>query len=202
MTPSLKSQAAIQPVAEPYLLLDHQINTVLNAYVGFNNLMACTPYQLTPNHLQSLMNRYRVVKEFQESTLALFKASLTGDADPEVARLILDELPPNQGFAYHRGLSERQLRTPVFFRTDEVAPGKLSEIHEDYGRSRYWLIQKGYRHKETTRFLTRDGDVKEETTYTKYSGLYGPDGLMGVFVMQKPFFKVHGSPETVLSIAL
>lgn len=48
--------------------------------------------------------------------------------------------------------------------------------------------------------LARDGGSIETTAHLKFSGFYGPDGLMGILVMQKPSPKVHGSSDTIMSV--
>jgi len=111
---------------EYYDFLDRQINDVLGTDLEFNILLGAEPYKLEPNVLQGFFNRYALIKEFQEITLSLFNASLNGEADPEIASLILNELPEHQGWNYHKDLNLKD--TPVFFRTDEVIPGKISEI--------------------------------------------------------------------------
>lgn len=109
-----------------YEFLDRQLNDALGTDLEFNLLLGVKPYQLVPNVLQGFFDRYALIKQFQEITLSLFNASLNGDADPEIASLILNELPENQGWNYHKELNLKD--TPLFFRTDEVVPGKICEI--------------------------------------------------------------------------
>jgi hypothetical protein len=118
-------------VNEYYVYLDSQVNDALNIDVGFNNLLGADLYCLAPNALRSFLERYSLIKEFQEVTLSLFNASLRHEFDPEVASLVINELPDHMGWNYHRHLLEnsvQQHRTPVYFRTDEVADGKIIEI--------------------------------------------------------------------------
>ncbi len=109
-----------------YRFLDDQINEVLGTDLEFNNLLGAEPYKLAPDALQEFFDRYALIKEFQEITLSLFNASLNGEADPEIASLVLNELPEHQGWNYHKELNLKH--TPVFFRTDEVIPGKICEM--------------------------------------------------------------------------
>ncbi|MGE0083799.1 MAG: hypothetical protein AB7S75_05200 [Desulfococcaceae bacterium] len=109
-----------------YRFLDDQLNESLGTDLIFNNLLRTEPYNIDPGVLQGFFDRYALIKEFQEITLSLFNASLNGEADPEIASLILNELPDHQGWNYHKDLNLKH--TPVFFRTDEVIPGKISEI--------------------------------------------------------------------------
>lgn len=109
-----------------YQYLDHKINDALKTDLEFDLLLGATLYKLEPAISQSFFDRYRLIKEFQEITLSLFNASLNGEDDPEIASLVLSELPDCQGWNYHKNLALKH--TPVFFRTDEVIPGKISEI--------------------------------------------------------------------------
>ncbi|MEE4356752.1 MAG: hypothetical protein V2I97_09795 [Desulfococcaceae bacterium] len=109
-----------------YRFLDDQINDALNTDLAFNNLLRTEPYKLDPEVVKGFFARYALIKEFQETTLSLFNASLNGEADPEIASLVLNELPEQQGWNYHKELNLKD--TPLFFRTDEVVPGKICEI--------------------------------------------------------------------------
>lgn len=109
-----------------YEFLDQQLNDALKTNLEFDLLLSTKLYKFDPSVVQGFFERYSLIKEFQEITLSLFNASLNGDEDPEIASLLLNELPANQGWEYHKNLNLQH--TPVFFRTDEVAPGKISEI--------------------------------------------------------------------------
>lgn len=109
-----------------YHFLDHQINDVLKTDLQFDLLLGIRPYKFETAVLEGFFRRYSLIKEFQETTLSIFNASLNGEADPEIASLVLNELPECQGWNYHRELNLKH--TPVFFRTDEVIPGKISEV--------------------------------------------------------------------------
>jgi hypothetical protein len=114
-----------------YSYLDSQVNDLLNIDIGFNNILGANLYCLDPSVLGSFFKRYCLIKEFQEVTLSLFNASLRHEFDPEVASLVINELPDHMGWDYHRHLSEdsiQQPKTPVYFRTDEVADRKIIEI--------------------------------------------------------------------------
>lgn len=413
-------------MGEYYDFLDDQINTLLNITVGFNCLLGSDPYRLDKNDISCFSKRYHLIKEFQNNTLSLFKASLRHEFDPELAVLVINELPENQGWEYHKKLTPQQNKTPVFFRTDEVVPGKISEVqcpgslwglyeqlyslglyyglifgvsttfpqslsenfsaalkkflgippvlhhisdnasiphdvrffiqktrkydlkyfsydkgvtpyncnfvrahdfvglfynnfakqrlldcnagllHYDfppsilfeekislifpfwkktrdyytdeireifpyadlitpegfyledgtritpeqfcslpraqrnyyikyagsdislnwgskgvyfagslsrtqcgklfddivkgYKAKKYWIVQKGYSKNETTSFITRENEIVSEKVHSKFSGFYGPDGLMGILIMQRPFYKVHGNPNTIVAL--
>ncbi len=113
-------------MSDYYGYLDRQINDTLGTDLEFNILLGAGHYAFEAEELRGFAERYSRIKEFQEITLSLFNASLKGEADPEIASLIINELPESQGTKYHRELDLKH--TPVFFRTDEVVPGKISEI--------------------------------------------------------------------------
>ncbi|MFO1512448.1 MAG: hypothetical protein U1F83_05960 [Verrucomicrobiota bacterium] len=73
-------------------------------------------------------------------------------------------------------------------------------IVKDHRRGRYWICQESLQHRETVPALARDGGSFEVAASSKFSGFYGPEGVMAILVMQKPSHKVHGSAETILSV--
>jgi hypothetical protein len=120
--------AASQSAADYYRQLDHEINETIGVDIGWTGLIGSRPYPMEESTCEGFRSRYAAIKSFQEQTLALFKASLNHECDPEIARMVVGELPEEWGIGYHQQLTDLQRRTPVFFRTDEVSPGKLSEI--------------------------------------------------------------------------
>jgi hypothetical protein len=61
-------------------------------------------------------------------------------------------------------------------------------------------MQSAVRKSEDLPFVDRNGAAQQASGYVKYSGFYGPAGLMGILVMHKNFRKVHGSQDTVMSV--
>ena len=111
-----------------YEFLDENINTCINADVGFSCLLSPQTYELGREECDGFFARHEKIKKFQEQTLDLFEASLKGDADPEIAELTLNELPGHFARGFHENLLSGKKSLPLFFRTDEVIPGKISEI--------------------------------------------------------------------------
>lgn len=124
----VKPTGSTPPVHEFYRQLDEEIDSRFGASVGFTSLIRMEPYTMDEQTVAGFRNRYDLVKRFQEQTLALFKSSLKGECDPEIAQMVVADLPRHLGLDYHRQLTDRQHRSPVFFRTDESRPGKLTEI--------------------------------------------------------------------------
>jgi len=123
------STIATSPAFQDYYhQLDRGINETIGVNIGWTGLVASSPYRMDTSTCEGFRSRYALIKTFQEQTLALFRASLNRECDPEIAQMVLGELPKEWGFRYHQQLTDRQHRTPVFFRTDEVSPGRLSEI--------------------------------------------------------------------------
>ena len=111
-----------------YADVDRDFNLGTGGNTGFEALIGISPYKINPQEISGFQGRYQIIKEFQKVTLNTFRASLVGEANPEIHRMILADVPEYLGARYHALLTERQHTTPVFFRTDEPIPGKLSEI--------------------------------------------------------------------------
>jgi hypothetical protein len=111
-----------------YRYIDDLIEQRTRVSIGYTNLIATKPYPIDDAALAGFAARYARIKRFQEITRDIFMASLRGDADPEIAASVVGDLPPCRGTAHHLQLTARQLQTPVFFRTDEAAPGTIVEI--------------------------------------------------------------------------
>ena len=65
---------------------------------------------------------------FQRAALDVFRASMTGDASPSIARAFLDHLPAFVGWDHHRSLRLERVQPPMFFRTDQTPDGKVLEV--------------------------------------------------------------------------
>ncbi|MFP5212880.1 MAG: hypothetical protein ACLGPL_05825, partial [Acidobacteriota bacterium] len=77
----------------------------------------------------------------------------------------------------------------------------FEEIAGGFRTGRFWTIQKSHLSEgETVRYISREGGEVESAAHSKFSAFYGPDGLMGILLMQRPFHKVHGSPSTIFNI--
>jgi hypothetical protein len=113
---------------EFYAHLDRSINDRLGVTMGWTTLLAAKPYAMDAETLDSHRARYTLIRRAQQQALDLFKTSLRGGADPEIAQMVVGDVPQGFGVAYHRALTEQQHRIPVFFRTDEMHGGKVTEI--------------------------------------------------------------------------
>ncbi|HEX6210249.1 MAG TPA: hypothetical protein VF136_05705 [Methylomirabilota bacterium] len=111
-----------------YAVIDEEINARIGVTMGFEALLRAAPCEMDAREIAGFERRYAAIKQFQEQALELFRASLRGECDPAIARMVVSDLPETFRVEYHRTLTERQHRTPVFFRTDEVVPGQLSEV--------------------------------------------------------------------------
>ena len=111
-----------------YRFLDDDIDRRTRASIGFTNLIAMQPYPMDELTWNGFQLRYAWLKQFNEITRDIFMASLKGEADPTIAETVLAGQPPCRGREYHLQLTPRQLQAPVFFRTDEAAPGAIVEM--------------------------------------------------------------------------
>jgi hypothetical protein len=73
-------------------------------------------------------------------------------------------------------------------------------IANDFRRGRLWIAQEALEHRENVPAITRKGGLETISARSKFSGFYGPSGLMGILVMQNAFHKVHGGENTVMSV--
>ena len=77
---------------------------------------------------------------------------------------------------------------------------RLRAAATDYNRGRPWIIQEGEETQETVSFYARQGGVAEKRMTAKFSGFFGPSGLLGGMSQHRSFYKVHGQDETVVSV--
>ena len=111
-----------------YAHADRSINDRLGVTMGWTALLATKPYPMDVETLDGHRARYALIHRAQQQALDVFKASLEGEADPKIAQMVVGDAPLDYGVTYHRALTEQQHRTPVFFRTDEMHGGKVTEI--------------------------------------------------------------------------
>lgn len=66
----------------------------------------------------------------------------------------------------------------------------------------HWIIQRACTQKCEIDYVQRDLTVGRLKVHPKYSCFYGPSGLLGVLNMYETFYKVHGSTETIMTVAI
>lgn len=111
-----------------YEFIDREVDAAAGGSTGFSVLLASQPFRPGVDALAGYAARHAPIRRLQERALGLFAASLRGDADPELAAMVLGDAPPHLGLAYHRGLAPAHMKPPLFFRTDEPATGRIAEI--------------------------------------------------------------------------
>lgn len=65
----------------------------------------------------------------------------------------------------------------------------------------YWVMQRACTDTPDVNYIARDLDIATLRVHQKYSCFFGPSGLLGVLAMYEPFYKVHGSTETITTVA-
>jgi hypothetical protein len=65
----------------------------------------------------------------------------------------------------------------------------------------YWIMQRGCTDTCEIEYVTRELDIETRQVHSKYSCFYGPTGLLAVLAMYETFYKVHGSTETITTVA-
>jgi hypothetical protein len=111
-----------------YEWADCSINSCPRCATGFTQLLASSPYLISPVVWDLYESRLSLIRTFQRAALNLFRTALNNETHPSLIHWLLNETPDSLGFRYHRSLEDRHYTLPVFFRTDEIAPGRIVEI--------------------------------------------------------------------------
>jgi hypothetical protein len=114
---------------DTYEWADNSINTCPRYETGFTQLMAERPYLVSSVVRDLYETRFPLIRSFQKTSLDLFRASLNGEVHPAILHWLMNETPESLGISYHRTLEERHFTLPIFFRTDELRPGRINEIN-------------------------------------------------------------------------
>ncbi len=114
---------------DTYKWADDLINSCPRYETGFTELLATKPYRVSPLVRCQYESRLGLIRSFQKTAVDLFRAALKNEVDPTVLHWLINETPDSLGLPYHRTLEERHFTLPIFFRTDEVRPGKINEIN-------------------------------------------------------------------------
>lgn len=111
-----------------YEWADGSINSCPRCETGFTQLLSSGPYFAPDEVMRLYERRLPVIRAFQSAALNLFKSALEKKTHPEILHWLLNETPDSLGVLYHSTLEDRHFTLPLFFRTDEIAPGRLIEI--------------------------------------------------------------------------
>ncbi len=111
-----------------YRWADNEINACPSYETGFTELLATEPYRVSPLVRQLYDSRLLLVRTFLKIALDIFRAALNNQMPPAVLHWLINETPDCVGISYHQKLEDRHFTLPVFFRTDEVKPGRIVEI--------------------------------------------------------------------------
>lgn len=111
-----------------YKWADDSINVCPRYETGFSLLLSTQPYRISSAVRRGYEDRLKLIHTFQQTALDLFRAAINNDVHPDIVRWLFNETPENLGISFHRSLEDRHFSLPVFFRTDEVKPGKIIEI--------------------------------------------------------------------------
>ena len=118
-----------QVLLETYEWADRAINSCPRNETGFTQLLATEPYRVSPAVRRAYGSRLALVRSFQQTALEIFRAALRDEMPPQVLHWLINETPEGLGVPYHRTLEERHFTLPLFFRTDEVRPGRIIEVN-------------------------------------------------------------------------
>jgi hypothetical protein len=138
-----------------YEWADNLINACPRYETGFTQLLATNPYRMFPAVRRLYDSRLALIRSFQQRALDLFRAALNNELDPVVLHWLMNETPESLGVPYHRTLEDRHFTLPVFFRTDEVRPGRINEIN--CPAARWGELQLAFEHASTMGYCAGDG---------------------------------------------
>jgi hypothetical protein len=113
---------------DPYKWADKLFNASPKYLTGFTELLSTGPYIVSPAVMKQYNERLIIIRKYQEAVIKLFRDVLSRDRKGKILNWLLNETPDSIGAGYHRKLNDCHFFTPVFFRTDEAAPGRIVEI--------------------------------------------------------------------------
>jgi hypothetical protein len=111
-----------------YEWADGLFNSSPRYATGFTELLATKPYPVSLVVRRLYEARASLIQYFQQTALNIFRVALNHELHPAVLHWLINETPDSLGISYHRKLEDRHFTLPVFFRTDEVTPGRIIEI--------------------------------------------------------------------------
>jgi len=79
---------------------------------------------------------------------------------------------------------------------------RLEEAAESLRMGSLWIMQPRVARRETVQFVGRDGETRTEVMTPKYGAFHGPSGVLGLYAQYRRFYKVHGQPDTVMTVAI
>jgi hypothetical protein len=144
-----------------YRWADSLINACPRYETGFTQLLAATYYRVSPAVRRLYDSRLVFIRSFQQTALDIFRAALNNELDPAVFHWLMNETQESLAISYHRTLEDRHFTLPVFFRTDEVRPGRINEIN--CPAARWGELQLAFDH--AVRMGYRAGDVSPADQY-------------------------------------
>ena len=110
-----------------YDWLDNEFNNSILSSTGFTQLIATKPCIISSSECLNAGNRLKVIHDFQDRCIRLFRYALR-ENDEELLNWLINETPSSLGVDYHKKLLDWHFTRPVFFRTDEMQFGKIAEI--------------------------------------------------------------------------
>lgn len=111
-----------------YEWADSAINSSPRYATGLTELLATKPYRVPSAVRRDYESRLAPIRSFQKIALDIFRAALKDETHPAILHWLINETPDSLGIPYHRKLEDRHFTLPVFFRTDEVKPGRIIEV--------------------------------------------------------------------------
>ena len=115
-------------MSDLYEWADNLINSSPDYSTGLTELLGTQPYFVSRQTMQQYQDRLATIRKFQETSISLFREVLRRNRNGRLLKWLINETPFSLGLEFHRKLNDFQFTPPVFFRTDEVSPGLITEI--------------------------------------------------------------------------
>jgi hypothetical protein len=78
----------------------------------------------------------------------------------------------------------------------------LRRAAEDLARGRPWIMQEAHEARQDVEWWERGGERNRATLDAKVSRFFGAGDLLGALQQHRPFYKVHGQSDTVVSLLI
>lgn len=111
-----------------YQELDQLINKASGGNIGFTTLISPEYGYLDDQTALGFKRRPAIVNAFFQAAINVFRLCLDSQLPATVLRFLTADTPVSLGKGFHRNLGDEHFHRPLFYRTDETAPGNIVEI--------------------------------------------------------------------------
>lgn len=110
-----------------YDWLDSEFNNSIVSSTGFTQLIATKPCTIASSEYFKAAERLRVIHDFQDRCIHLFRCALE-ENNEELLKWLINETPISLGLDYHKTLLDWHFTKPVFFGRMKCNLGRLQKF--------------------------------------------------------------------------